>query len=338
MSPIFLLIVIFAVLGVASLGVLSTEIMINAQNLKVLPSITDIAGDPDDLTDGTFFCTCQNPSNPNESGPQFCLFGAGQPYEDSEMICTWEAAEDYYGDGDFYGEGCSIEFWKKHIGFDPEKYAKNVQQTSRKLTQTAWKLDKNAETDEEKLGALYAKQMSLVGKKIANTAQLIGLYQNGEDKNKILQEVLEMESLYDRMLEDTTSASEFLAKVTLLAETLMDDGQLIAEMNYEISPWPSGYEPKHRFNMMFQTNISLPPDHDPTLFKALKTDGKNIKQLLREAVAAMLNAAHPKVEYKYSVAEIMGITQSAIAARDYQTATDEFAKYNSLGSPICPAK
>jgi len=52
------------------------------------------------------------------------LFGAGQPYEDSEMICTWEAAEDYYGDGDFYGEGCSIEFWKKHIGFDPEKYAK----------------------------------------------------------------------------------------------------------------------------------------------------------------------------------------------------------------------
>jgi len=122
MSPIFLLIVIFAVLGVASLGVLSTEIMINAQNLKVLPSITDIAGDPDDLTDGTFFCTCQNPSNPNESGPQFCLFGAGQPYEDSEMICTWEAAEDYYGGGDLYGEGCSIKFWKKHIGFDPKKY------------------------------------------------------------------------------------------------------------------------------------------------------------------------------------------------------------------------
>jgi len=68
----------------------------------------------------------------------------------------------------------------------------------------------------------------------------------------------------------------------------------------------------------------------------LKGGGLNaLGRLAREAVAALLNAAHPGVDYSLTVAEVMDKVQEAIGRGDYGTAKDELEAYNNLGSPLC---
>jgi hypothetical protein len=65
------------------------------------------------------------------------------------------------------------------------------------------------------------------------------------------------------------------------------------------------------------------------------TDAKQI--LLRHAVAALLNAAHPGVDFGMTTAEVISLVNTALASTDRQTilaAKDVLAGLNEAGCPL----
>jgi len=73
-------------------------------------------------------------------------------------------------------------------------------------------------------------------------------------------------------------------------------------------------------------------EENPTLVQALDARGEGLNKLVRESVAALLNAAHPQVNYPFTVSEVISMTQQAIADQDY-TVADEFQQYNRVDNP-----
>ena len=84
-------------------------------------------------------------------------------------------------------------------------------------------------------------------------------------------------------------------------------------------------------------NEERPVYSDDTLLEALKYKGGEdlsgmAQNLLRAAAAALLNAAHPEVNYPLSVAEVVNLVNNALTQdRDtMENLKDEFDTYNNL--------
>jgi hypothetical protein len=56
--------------------------------------------------------------------------------------------------------------------------------------------------------------------------------------------------------------------------------------------------------------------------------------LARHAVAALLNAANPDVDYLYSQAQVISMVQSAYASGDFEDVKDLFEDQNEAGCPL----
>jgi len=77
--------------------------------------------------------------------------------------------------------------------------------------------------------------------------------------------------------------------------------------------WPSEYDPKDKFNFIFDTSITIKKKSDPTLEDALKAKGKTeVEFLAREATAALLNAEHIAVPYPLFPMEVIDMTSQAL--------------------------
>ena len=78
------------------------------------------------------------------------------------------------------------------------------------------------------------------------------------------------------------------------------------------------------------------PKKGLSLLGALHLKGSQLNGLVRESVAAMLNAAHPEIDYTYSVAEIISMTQIALANEEYDDTITMLKEANGRGNtPIC---
>ena len=66
----------------------------------------------------------------------------------------------------------------------------------------------------------------------------------------------------------------------------------------------------------------------PTLLDALNAKGGDMNSLLRHSVTAMLNAAHPGINYPYSVIQVIELTQISIINEDYQNTMEMFERFN----------
>jgi hypothetical protein len=66
----------------------------------------------------------------------------------------------------------------------------------------------------------------------------------------------------------------------------------------------------------------------------LKGGKGGFNQLARHAVAALLNAASPDVDYGFTEVEIIALVQDAFASGDAETAKDMLATENELGCPL----
>jgi len=80
----------------------------------------------------------------------------------------------------------------------------------------------------------------------------------------------------------------------------------------------------------------LPTEPDPTLIQALNAPGGGINALARQAVAALLNADSPDVEYSLSSGEVILIFQVAFKVGSksaFEAAKNAFEGRNEL---VCP--
>jgi len=98
-----------------------------------------------------------------------------------------------------------------------------------------------------------------------------------------------------------------------------------------LSGWPeTGYSPDAGYEAIF--GVSVPGT--PTLLDALGTGGGGLDALLRHSTAALLNAANPYVDYQYSLAQVISMTQGAISSGIYEATKDLFAVQNELGADL----
>lgn len=94
---------------------------------------------------------------------------------------------------------------------------------------------------------------------------------------------------------------------------------------------PTGYSPDDLFNTVFGVND---PDN-PTLLEALETGGGGFNALGRHAVAALLNSAHPTVEYAFTTAQVISQVQAAYAnPATVESAKDVLATQNEKGADL----
>jgi hypothetical protein len=71
--------------------------------------------------------------------------------------------------------------------------------------------------------------------------------------------------------------------------------------------------------------------YDKTMLTALKTGGGQEKALGRHAVAALLNAGNPDVDYAFTQAEVIALVQDAWATGDFEGSKNVLAYENELG-------
>jgi hypothetical protein len=94
---------------------------------------------------------------------------------------------------------------------------------------------------------------------------------------------------------------------------------------------PTGYTQSQSFNTVFGVND---PDN-PTLLQALQTGGGGFNALGRHAVAALLNASHPTIEYAFTAAQVIAKVQSAYAnPTTVEAIKNELAAENERGADL----
>jgi len=75
-----------------------------------------------------------------------------------------------------------------------------------------------------------------------------------------------------------------------------------------LSDWAAtGYSPGDDFDTTFGVDLFSP---DITLEEAINLGGGGVRKLARHGTAALLSAAHPSVDYPFTVAEVIALVQS----------------------------
>jgi hypothetical protein len=91
-----------------------------------------------------------------------------------------------------------------------------------------------------------------------------------------------------------------------------------------------GYDRSDSFDAVFGVDAR----GDRTLLEALRVRGGGESALMRHAVAALLNAANPDVDYAYTEAEVIEIVQDAYSSGDFKAAKGLLAAENRLGCDL----
>ena len=94
---------------------------------------------------------------------------------------------------------------------------------------------------------------------------------------------------------------------------------------------PTGYAPSDDFEAVFGVNASFDPD---TLLDAVWLGGGGEFALARHAVAALLNAAHPDVNYQFTVAQVIAGVQNAYATGNFEPFKTQLDFANNAGCPL----
>jgi hypothetical protein len=112
--------------------------------------------------------------------------------------------------------------------------------------------------------------------------------------------------------------------------------------NHEDDWPPTGYSPGQSVQSVFADASTYPDIGSATLMEALEFGGGDgveggARILLKQAVASLLNAAHPAVLFPRSPVEVISSTDAALASGDRHTMTDlgeEQDDDNNLGCPL----
>jgi hypothetical protein len=98
---------------------------------------------------------------------------------------------------------------------------------------------------------------------------------------------------------------------------------------------PTGYSPNQLIEAVFAIDVNGNGIVDgPTLIEGLNAGGGGLNALYRHAVAALLNSAHPGIDYSFSTAQVIAMFQAAIVSGNYEATKNLFAAENEQGCPI----
>lgn len=94
---------------------------------------------------------------------------------------------------------------------------------------------------------------------------------------------------------------------------------------------PTGYLPTENFDKVFGRNAFIP---DLSLIQVLGLGGGGVVPLARQSVAALLNAAHPGIQYPLTEAQVISMFQDAFDSGVFEPTALELEELNNLGCPL----
>ncbi|GAE27052.1 hypothetical protein JCM9140_3164 [Halalkalibacter wakoensis JCM 9140] len=101
--------------------------------------------------------------------------------------------------------------------------------------------------------------------------------------------------------------------------------------------WPNAYSIDDLFNDVFERNVFT---NEVSLLEALQPGGgpptisPQLRQLARQATAALLNAAHPSIQFSISENQVISLFQDAYDSGEYEETKDQLEHYNTLFCPL----
>jgi len=307
MNKIIILTIAFAAL--TGVGILGNMIVLNIQPLGIFASLDELPGS---------ICTCEGEDG--TFSPLFCEQFAGIYSDSSEMKCEKIAPNGIlsYGDPPLAAGGCSVDFWKSHAdaekypsvwttGYSPDYYFNDMFQVNIKLPD---EVDDEKENDVENV-----RDETVEGIPSIETAE---------------KETVEQE-------EDSTETDE--VEIDAFGNVIISEPETVEQEVEErletVEQEENSTETDEEKRDIFG-NIIPERRKDLNLLQALELEGSQLNQLVRESVAAMLNSAHPEIDYTYSVAKIISMTQIAMANGDYDNTITLLKEINDIGNtPIC---
>ena len=126
----------------------------------------------------------------------------------------------------------------------------------------------------------------------------------------------------------------------------VDTGDFGCSQGYwggHLASWaPTGYSPGQTVASVFASAAAFPAIGAATLEEALAFGGGRgvegaARNLLRQAVASLLNAAHPDVEFPWTTADVISAVNAALDSGDRGTINslkDDLDYDNNLGCPL----
>ena len=311
MNKIIILTVAFAAL--TGVGILGNMIFLQIQPLGMFASLDELPGS---------ICSCADANG--EFSPLNCEQFLGDFSDSPDMKCE-AIAPGAYGNPPLPTQGCSVDFWMSHVttsqgrsvwptGYSPGYYFNEMFQVNMKLPEEvdngkAKNDDKGPKQENDKVtnkNKVRDDEKENNGKKVKDETGK-GSTSIETAENETVEESLETDE--EEVDGSTLTVEEEVEKIL---ET--DEEEKDASRNVIIS------EPKKGLSLL----------------EALHLKGSQLNGLVRESVAAMLNGAHPEIDYTYSVAEIISMTQIALANEEYDDTITMLKEANGRGNtPIC---
>jgi len=318
MNKIILVAIVFA--SISGVGFLSHNVFsIDLQSFQVLGSI-------DEFTSPVCTCAGDDGLFSMENCQQFM-----GDYSDPNMLCVWEAGIEEYGDPPSSAQGCDVEFWKNNAGtfesaiiesdsdtdwppgYQPDYYYNDMFHT------TILVLPENVIDDEQKKESkeneIHRNDVILEDEELGDGEDETS--ENGDRKKESKENEIHRN---DVILEDETSEDwEEKRKDKREKIEICHDNNTI---EVKSSAWLAHRD--HGDTMGACQDDGL----GPTLLEALNAKGGEMNALLRQSVAALLNAAHSDVNYPNSVVEVISSTQIALVSEDYDETANMFEEFN----------
>ena len=94
---------------------------------------------------------------------------------------------------------------------------------------------------------------------------------------------------------------------------------------------PTGFLPTDSFNTVFDRNVF---NATFTLIQAVNLQGGNLNALARQTVAALLNAAHPNINFPLTVDQVIEMFQTAFDSGVYGPTIELFEALNEAFCPL----
>ena len=302
MNKIIILTIAFAAL--TGVGILGNMIFLQIQPLGMFSSLDELPGS---------ICSCADSNG--EFSPLNCERFLGDYSDSPDMKCEAIALNGIfsYGNPPLLTQGCNVDFWKSHVntasqsvwpaGYSPDYYFNEMFQVNMKLPDG---VDNGKAKNDDK----GPKQEN---DKVTN-------------KNKVKDD--EKENNGKKVKDETGKGSTGIeaAQNEIVEESLETDEEEVEE-----SLETDEEEKDDSRNVIISESKK-----DLNLLRSLHLQGSQLNELVRESVAAMLNAAHPEIDYTYSVAEIISMTQIALANEEYNDTITMLKEANVRGNtPIC---
>ena len=247
---------------------------------------------------GNSVCTCAG-----EDGlysMENCEGFDGSPYSDPNMLCVSETAIQEYGEQvPLSIQGCGVDFWKNNLQTSGLATVESVNTIWPSGYQPEYYFNDMFHT------TISQPQNVLVGNEEKESEDRKN--KDGDDVSSP-NDVISGES--ENELKDNNK-NNFKDKEDVIGKAEEKDGR--------------------------EKLKNDKPNNGPTLLQALEANGREMNGLLRNSVAALLNAAHSEINYPYSVSQVITMTQVALINQDWQKTSDLFEEYNENAEkpPLC---